>query len=432
MDPINLGIIGLLVLFALIVVGVPLAFTIGLVGLLGNGFLLGFQQAGLQLFQALFQTSTEFALSAVPIFIFMGSLVANGGMGKDLYTAVQRWFSWVPGGLAVTTVVSCAGLGAVTGVSAAGIGALGPIAMPEMKRSGYSDQLSSGALASASTLAILIPPSVAFIVYGIWTDTSIGKLFLAGVIPGLLLTGLYCLYIVIVSMVWPETAPRGAKPSWSDRWRSLPAVTPVATVFLGLLAGLYQGWFTPTEGAAIGCAIVMFALGLQRRITWGMVQRSAEDAARLTIMVFVIVAAVQAFSRFLVLTDVPHAVVNAVTSTGFTPPVIIALILMMYLVLGMVLDGMGMMILSLPFVFPVVMHLGYDPIWFGVVLTIMIEIGLLTPPVGMNCYLLHRVAPDISQGSIFVGVLPFVAIAFGAVILISVFPSIVLWLPSKI
>lgn len=432
MDPQTMGIIGLLALVVLITFGVPLAFGIGFVGIVGNAVLLGFNQAGTQLYQSLFQTSTEFALSAIPLFVFMGALISSGNLGKDLYGAVQRWFGFVPGGLAVTTVISCAGLGAVTGVSAAGIGALGPVALPEMRRAGYADGLSAGSLASASTLAILIPPSISFIVYGIWTDTSIGKLFMAGVIPGIVLTAMFCLYIVVAASFNPAVAPRGPSFSWRERMMVLPAVAPILVIFLGLLAGLYLGWFTPTEGAAVGCAIVASVLWPMGRLKWANVRSAAMFSGQITIMIFVVVMAVQSFSKFLVLTDVPKLVVDAAAGSGLPPAMIMALILLMYLFLGMILDSMGMMILSLPFVFPVVTHLGFDPVWFGVVLTVMIEIGLLTPPVGLNCYMLHQIAPYMRQADIFRGVFPFVLLAIASVGLFSLFPQIVLWLPSRL
>jgi C4-dicarboxylate transporter, DctM subunit len=431
MDVLTIGWIGIVALAILIVIGVPLAFAIGIVGIVGNIVVANFAQTSLQLYQVTFGLTTEFALTSVPLFIFMGQLVASGGIGRDLYEVVNKWLGRLPGGLAVTSVVSCAGFGAVTGISAAAVATLGTIVMPEMKRYGYDNGLAAGSLASASTLAILIPPSLAMVVYGIWTSTSIGKLFVAGILPGIFVTVVYSLYIVIRGVVNPSLGPVGERYSMTERLSALLKLTPVLAIFIFLIGGLYLGWFTPTEGAATGAFAVTVLLIAMRRLTLKGFAEVARSTVQLSVMVFTILIAVGLFSRFLVLTDVTGQMVQFVNAFGINKYAIFTMIVVLYLILGMFLDGLGMMLLTLPFVFPIVQALGFDPIWFGVIMTIMIEIGLLTPPVGLNCYILAQIAPHIPLGEIFRGVLPFVVLTLLCVVAFTIWPQIVLWLPQQ-
>lgn len=428
----TIGLVGLAALILMILLGVPLAFSIGLVAVVGNTLILGIEIASVQLYLSAFEATTQFILLAIPLFVFMGQLVALGGIGRDLYNFIYRWLGWLPGGLAISTVVSCAGLGALTGVSAAGVATLAPVALPQMERYKYASSLAAGSLASASALAILIPPSIAFIVYGVWTETSILKLFMAGLVPGVLLAFLFCVYIFIVALIRPDIAPRGAPEDMAEGASgSAMAVLPILTIFLLLIGGLYFGWFTPSEGAAVASVAVIGILALLGRLNFKMIRKSAESAARVTVMIFAIVVMVQTFARFLVLTGLPGGLTSLLTTSDFAPLTILVLILLAYLVLGMVLDTVGMILLTLPFFFPVITALGYDPIWFGVILVLMIEIGLLTPPVGLNCYLLSAIAPEVGLRNIFIGVLPFVAISLLVVAFLILFPGVVLWLPNQ-
>ncbi|MFN0302993.1 MAG: TRAP transporter large permease [Burkholderiales bacterium] len=431
MDLLTIGWIGIVALVSMIMIGVPLAFAIGIVGILGNIAVANYAQTSLQLYQVTFHLTTEFVLTSVPLFIFMGQLVSSGGIGRDLYEVVHKWLGRLPGGLAVTSVVSCAAFGAVTGISAAAVATLGSIVMPEMKRYKYSDRLAAGSLASASTLAILIPPSLAMVVYGIWTSTSIGKLFIAGIIPGLFVTAVYSIYIIGACMANPTLGPRSEFFPLAERVRALVKLAPVIAIFLFLIGGLYLGWFTPTEGAASGSFAVMLLLALMKRLTWKAIADAARQTAQLSIMVFAILISVGLFSRFLVLTDVTGQMVQFINAFGLNKYVVFTMIVMLYVILGMFLDGLGMMLLTLPFVFPIVVALGFDPIWFGIIMTIMIEIGLLTPPVGLNCYILAQIAPHIALGEIFRGVVPFVFLTLGCVVAFTIWPEIVLWLPQQ-
>lgn len=431
MDLLTIGWIGIIALVTLIMIGVPLAFAIGIVAIVGNIAVANYAQTSLQLYQVTFHLTTEFVLTSVPLFIFMGQLVSSGGIGRDLYEVVHKWLGRLPGGLAVTSVVSCAAFGAVTGISAAAVATLGSIVMPEMKRYKYSDRLAAGSLASASTLAILIPPSLAMVVYGIWTSTSIGKLFIAGIIPGLFVTAVYSIYIIGACMANPSLGPRSEAFPLAERVRALVKLAPVIAVFLFLIGGLYLGWFTPTEGAASGAFAVMLLLALMKRLTRKAIADAARQTAQLSVMVFAILIAVGLFSRFLVLTDVTGQMVQFINAFGLDKYVVFTMIVVLYVILGMFLDGLGMMLLTLPFVFPIIQALGFDPIWFGIIMTIMIEIGLLTPPVGLNCYILAQIAPHIPLGEIFRGVVPFVILTLGCVVAFTIWPEIVLWLPQQ-
>lgn len=431
----SVGLLGLVALVALIIAGVPLVWSIGLVAVLGNVVVFGISGTGLnltgiQLFQSAFESLTNFIMISIPLYIFMGQMVAGGGLGRDVFGAVYKWTGWLPGGLAVTTTVSCAGFGAVTGVSAAGIGTLAPIAMPEMRRYGYTDALAAGSLASASTLAILIPPSLSFVIYGILTEQSIGKLFLAGVVPGLLMTGFFVVYIIFRAMLRPEEAPRAKAHDRDGRWTALLRVTPVVVIFLFLMSGLYRGWFTPSEGAAVGCLAVAVVLAFMGRFSVTLLVDAAISAARISIMIFAIVVVVQLFSRFLVLTNIQGSLVAVMSDPALNRYVVLAMILFVFVLLGMVLDTIGMMLLTLPFVYPIIVKLGFDPIWFGVIMTIMVEVGLLTPPVGMNCYMLKQIDPALRLADIFRGVAPFVLICLLSVLLFTLVPEIVLALPK--
>ena len=422
----------MLALVTLIIAGVPLAFGIGAVGIIANTILVGPSQTALQIWQVTFQSTTDFIMTSIPLFVLMGQLVSAGGLGRDLYECVYKWLGRVPGGLAVTSVVSCAAFGAVSGVSSAGISAMAPIAIPQMQRFGYDNRLAAGSLASASTLAIMIPPSLAFVIYGIWTETSIGKLFIAGIIPGVLMAALFSIYIMVVCTLRPELGPVGPRFPLKERLTSLIKVVPIMLVFGLMVGGLYVGWFTASEAAAVGCSAVVVVLVAMRRLSWADTAQALVDTARLSVMIFAIVIAVQVFSRFLVLTDIPPAIVTAISQSGLPTWATLGLIMLLYLVLGMFLDSIGMMLLTLPFIFPVIQHLGVDPVLFGVVLTIMVEIGLLTPPVGMNCYILNQLVPSVKIGEIFRGVMPFVVICLLCVVLFLAYPQMVLWLPNRV
>lgn len=431
MEWVTIGYLSIAALVILIAVGVPLAFAITLVAV---GGLLGIfdpARTAVMIYQALFSRGTDFILAAVPLFIFMGQLVYRGNVGRDLYECVHKWFGRLPGGLAVTAVVTSTGFGAVTGVSAAAVATMASISMPEMRRYKYNIRLAAGSIATASTLAILVPPSILMIIYGLWTEQSIGHLFIAGIIPALLMAVLFCTYIVARCTLNPADGPPGQRYPLDERLRSLVKLTPIVLIFSIVIGGIYSGVFTPAEAAGAGSFTVLVLLLLMGRLTWNRIVAAAIDTARLTVMIFTIFVAVSIFTNLLVLTDVTGETVSWIADTGLNRYVILVLIVIMYLIMGMMLDPIGMLLLSLPFVYPVILHLGFDPIWFGVICTVLVEIALVTPPVGFNCYILKQVSgDDVSIFDVFFGVWPFVVLSLLVVVVLTVFPVLATWLPN--
>lgn len=430
MDPIAIGVLAIAFMLCLIVVGVPIGFSLGLVGIIGNGIVLGVPQTALQVQLVAWEVGNNFLLIAAPLFILMGQLVYRAGIATDLYDCTHKWFGRLPGGLAVTSVVTSAAFGAVTGSSIAAVHTMGSMVMPEMRRYGYDVRLATGSVTAAGTLAILIPPSVALVIYGVWTETSIGALFIAGIIPGVILAGLFCTMIVGRCIINPELGPAGPSFPMRERIASLAKLAPTAAIFTIVLGGIYGGVFTPSEASAVGVIGVLLVAAVMGRLRWRFVREALQEAGIVSAMVFLIIVSGILLSRFLVQTDVTQSLVGLIGSLDTHRVFIILLFVVMYLVLGAILDTFGMIILTLPFVFPIILELGYDPIWFGIFITVMIELALITPPIGLNVYVMHSVVPDIPVGAIFRGCIPFVFITLAFVGLMIAVPELALWLPS--
>ncbi len=410
--------------------GVPIALALLAIGAAGNLYLMGFPQTAMQIHMITWETGTNFLLIAVPLFIFMGQLVYHTEIASDLFDFVHKWFGRLPGGLAVTGVFTSAGFGAVTGSSVAAIASMGIMVMPQMKKYKYNLRLATGSLASAGTLAIMIPPSIPMVIYGVWTETSIGKLFIAGVVPGIMLAVGFCTMIVVRCMINPDLGPAGPEFSWSERLAALTKLLPTAIIFLIVLGGIYGGIFTPTEASAIGAAGVLMVALVMKRLNWKRLKDSLWQAGEITSMIYAILIGGVMFSRLLVQTDVTPSLVNYIGGLDVSPHTIIFLFSIMFLLLGAVLDTFGMLILTLPLVFPICRSLGFDPVWFGIYMTVMMEIAMLTPPIGLNVFVMQRVAPEVPLSEIFLGVLPFVVICLIIVVVITALPQLVLWLPS--
>ncbi len=431
MEPFTLGIIGLVALVVLIGLGVPLAFAIGAVAIVGNILFFDVVRAGVQTYNIVFNKGTDFILASVPLFVFMGQLVSVGNLGRDLYECVNKWFGRVPGGLAVTSIVTSTGFGAVTGVSAAAVATVATLSLPEMKRYNYNMQLAAGTIASASTLAILVPPSLLMILYGLWTESSIGRLFMAGILPAAIMMLMFCAYVMIRCWLRPEDGPKGERYPLRERLLALPKLLPILIVFGIVMGGIYSGFFTPSEAAGAGAFAVLVTLMLMRRLTWKGFLHATTQTGQITIMIFAIFITVNLFTSFLVLTGVTPRFVGFIAESGLDRYMVLVMIVVMFLLLGMILDPIGMLLLALPFVFPLMMQLDFDPIWFGVVCVILVEIALVTPPVGFNCFILKQVAGNLVQlRDIFLGTLPFVIMSLGMVALLAIFPGIALWLPG--
>ena len=431
MDPFFIGVAAIVVMIALIIWGIPIAFSLAIVGIAGNVVLLGPAQAATQLQLIAWETGTNFLLIAIPLFIFMGQLTYHTGLATDLYEVVYKWLGRMPGGVAVTATVSSAGFGAVTGSSVTTIATMGSMVMPEMKRYGYDPRLASGSVASAGALAILIPPSIPMVVYGVWTETSIAQLFVAGIIPGIIMAVLFAAYIVARCALTPNMGPRGPGFTWTEKWRSLVKLLPVILIFIAVLGGIYGGIVTPTEASAVGCAAVALVALAMRRLTLESVMKALDQAANISGVLFFVVIGGIFISRFLVLTGLTPGAVDLIIGLDLGTYGVIAMLVLLYLVLGTFLETFGLLVLTLPFVMPVFVDLGIDKVWVGIFLVLMIEMALITPPVGLNVFVMHKVAPDIGLPTIFRGSIPFVLITLGAVALFTLLPDLVLWLPRQ-
>jgi tripartite ATP-independent transporter DctM subunit len=431
MTPTLLGYLGFVALIGLIAFGVPIAWAVTIVAFSGLSLLLGPHQAVVQFFATAYNTGSEFLFMAIPSFILMGQIVARSGIGENLYDTMYKWFGRLPGGLAIASITACTGFGAVTGISSAAVGTMARMVLPEMRRYNYDMTLASGSLASAATIAIMIPPSLLMILYGLWTETSIGKLFVAGLIPGLLTMLVFSAYILVRCYLSPELGPAGPKFSWKERWLSLANLLPVIVIFTLVIGGLYGGWFTPGEAAGVGAAATLAVSVALGRLSWADFVEAVKDTARLSAMIFAILISASVLSRFFVATQVTTSIISWIAGSGVNNYVVLFLLLLLLLFLGCVLDAFGMVLLTLPFIFPIVTGMGFDPIWFGVQLVFLTEIALITPPIGINVFVIAKVQPDIPMAKIFLGALPFVLLSLALVVVFTIFPDIVMWLPNQ-
>jgi C4-dicarboxylate transporter DctM subunit len=360
----------------------------------------------------------------------MGNFVARAGLAHELFQAAYAFIGHVRGGLAHATIMACAGFGAICGSSIATAATMSRVAYPSMKKLGYSDELSTGVMAAGGTLGIMIPPSTIMVIYGIITETHIGKLFAAGVIPGLLTMALLMLGVVAVTARDPEHAPAGQRMSWSERWLALRGIWGVLLLVIVVLGGIYGGLFTATEGAGFGAfGAFLFAL-LRGRLTWRVLGQVLVESARTTGMLFTLLIAATIFANFVNFTTMPGDLRDWIMGLGLSPTLIVMAMMLIYIVLGTVMEELTMVLLTIPLFFPIVVALGFDPVWFGVLIVMIVQIGLISPPVGMNLFVLNALIPGVRLGQIFSGCWPFVAIMVGVLVLLVLFPAISLWLPS--
>jgi tripartite ATP-independent transporter DctM subunit len=365
----------------------------------------------------------------VPLYFMMGQLVQRTNIAYDLYEAVYRWLGRLPGGLAISSVVACAGFGAVSGGSVTAVATMAPMCIPAMRRYNYDDALATGSISAAGTLGILIPPSIIMVGYGILTETSIGALFIAGIIPGILMTIGYSVTIAIRCMINPELGPLGEKYSMREKVTSLTKVLPVFLTFLVVIGGIYLGIFTPTEAAGVGVLALLIISIVMRRLNWTNFKQSLLKSVHTSAMIFIIIIGGHMMGKFVVFTGLTEDVIGSFANADLSPLTVMLLISLLYIVLGMVLDVWGMLILTIPFTLPIIMNLGYDPVWYGIYAVIMSELALITPPVGINVYVMAKMAPDVPLTKIFSGVAPFFIFTLILVALITFFPDIAMWLP---
>ncbi len=432
MTPVFAGIIGIILFFLLMALRVPIALALAMVGVGGIACLASPVAARHILASEIYATFSSYSLSVIPMFTWMGFLAYYSGIGTKLYNLAYKAVGHLPGGLAVATQATCALFGTVCGSNTATAATIGAIALPEMRKYNYNDSLSTASVAAGGALGILIPPSVIFIVYGIATEQSIGRLFLAGILPGILLMVLYMLTVYIWTARRPELGPPGPKASWRERLAALRGgLLEVLIIFTVSLGGLITGWFTPTEAGAVGAAGVLLVSMIGRRLTWDGFLKSLADTTRTSAMIMLLVAGAVVFGRFIALSRLPFLMAGWAGSLALPPFVIILIILLIYLILGCFIDALALVLLTIPIFYPVAVEiLGYDPVWFGVVIVLVVAMGVITPPVGMNVYIIKGVAKDIPLETIFGGIWPFLAALAVCFLLLITFPQIATFLPS--
>ncbi len=428
MDSLTIGIIGSIALIGLVMIGVRVVFAAAAVGMIGLVFLIGWDAGAGIAGQIPHSKSVTYPLSVLPVFILIGFLAFHAGITQSLFDAARKWIGWVPGGLAVATVFATAGFAAVSGASTATAAVFARVAIPDMLKYGYDPRLAAGVVAAGGTLASLIPPSAILVIYAIIVEESVGKLLLAGFLPGLVSALIYV--ALIVGMAWRN--PSLGRPirgfTWKERITALPGALPIVLVIFIIFHAIYAGWATPTEAGSLG-AFVVFLMALWRGMRAKVLKEALMETAKLTVMIFSLIWGVLVFVRFLGFAGLPEAFAGWVASLDMPPLMIMIFILLSYAVLGMFMDAIGMLILTLPVVFPAVMALGYDPIWFGIIVVKMAEICLITPPIGLNCYVVNGVRPDIPLTTVFRGIAPFFVADVVTVGVLLAFPDIVLWLP---
>jgi len=430
MNPGTIAIISIIVLLFLFLLRMPVAYVMALVGFLGFSYTVSLG-GGLSLLAKDFWVMfSSHSLTVVPMFVFMGTLAFHSGMGGRLYDAAHRFFAQLRGGLALSTVIACAGFGAMCGSTIAGAAAMGKVTLPEMRRYHYDPALATGCVAAAGSLAILIPPSTVLIIYGIMTEQSIGKLFAAGILPGLLLTVLFGLAVFLLCHVRPALAPAGEKSSWKERIASLSGIIEMLILFALVMGGLFVGWFTPTEAGAAGAAGTLVLALARRKLTWRGLLNSLSETTRISAMVFLIITGATLFGRFMAVTRVPFELSEWVGGLGMSPYVIMGFIIFGYLIGGCFMDSLALITLTVPILYPVILKLGFDPIWFGIIIVLVGEMGVITPPVGINVYVIKGVAVDVPLETIFKGIFPFLGAIIVCTILLILFPSIALFLPD--
>jgi tripartite ATP-independent transporter DctM subunit len=428
------GIIGILLLLALIALRIPIAYSMLLVGFLGFSYLVSPQAALNMVTTELFSNFSSYTLSVIPMFVWMGFIAYYSGVGTGLYTLIYRLIGYRPGGLAIATQGACAIFGAICGSNTATAATMGAIALPEMRKYKYDDSLSTASVAAAGALGILIPPSVIFIVYGAATEQSIGKLFISGIIPGILLMVLYILTIFILVKINPEMAPAGQKFTFKEKIQALKGgLFEIIITFIISLGGLFAGYFSATEAGAIGAGSILFITLLRRQLKWDGFIKSLKDTTRTSAMIMLLVAGAMVFGRFIAVSRLPFEMANWAANLNLPPFMIMAVILIIYLILGCFIDALALVLLTVPIFYPVVTDvLGYNPIWFGVITVLVVAMGVITPPVGMNVFIIKGVAKDVPLETIFKGVWPFIIAIFACIALLIIFPQIATFLPNML
>jgi tripartite ATP-independent transporter DctM subunit len=430
MTPTTIGLIGIAALFLLIFSRLPVGYLMAVIGIVGFGTIVSFDAALNLTARDVFSVFSSYNLTVIPLFVFMGQIAFHSGISSRLFDAAYRFVGHIPGGLAIATIGACAGFSAICGSTNATAATMGAATLPEMKRYNYKPELATGVVAAGGSLGILIPPSVVFIVYGILTEQSIGELFVAGLLPGLLLCVLMVASILIWTRMRPDLGPKGEKFTLRQKLASLSGLVETLVIFVLVMGGLFKGIFTPTEAGGIGAFCTLAVALIRRNLNMEGFVQALFETTRITCMILVIVAGATIFSRFMAVTRIPFDIAGWITALDMSPAMIMCLIIGVYFLGGCFIDALALVMLTIPIFYPVILELGYDPIWFGVVIVLVTQIGVITPPVGVNVYVVSGVARDVPLNTIFKGVVPMLIAMIITTLLLIPFPQIALYLPS--
>ncbi|MFO7687323.1 MAG: TRAP transporter large permease [Desulfobacterales bacterium] len=434
MSPTLIGIIGIVFMLFIFMTRMPVAYVMALVGFLGFAFMISLQGGLNLLSRNVYESFSSYGLTTIPLFVLMGQFAFNSGISSRLYDTAYKFLGSTRGGLAMATVTACTAFGAVCGSSPATAATMATVGLPEMKRYHYADELASGAVASGGGLGMIMPPSVVLIVYGVLTEQSIGALFVAGILPAFLMTLLFIICIYIQCRIAPDQGPPGEKFTWRQKIKSLSGMGDTLTVFLLVMGGLFFGLFTPTEAAAVGAFGVLAVALIRRQMTWQGFVKSLYETLRTSCMIMFLIAGAVVFGKFLAVTRIPFDIATWIGGFNLPPFLILSAVVAVYLLGGCIMDALALVMLTIPIFYPVIIHLGYDPIWFGIIIVLVTQMGVITPPVGINVYVVYGVAQSVTGGvaleAIFKGIIPFLIAVIVGTLLMAVFPQIILVLPN--
>jgi C4-dicarboxylate transporter, DctM subunit len=432
MDPVLVGLLGIVLLLALFLLNMPVAFAMAFVGFLGFGYLVGWGAAVSLLIRDIFSQLSNYPLNVIVLFVLMGSFAFASGMSQRLYASANKIAGKMPAGLAVATVLACSGFAAICGSTAATAATIGRVALPEMRRFGYSRRMATGCIASAGGIGILIPPSTIFIVYGILTEQSIGSLFAAGILPGIVLTLFFVLTVFAVSYLGNGVAPAGEASSLKDKLKAVGRISDIFFLFALSIGGMFLGWYSPNQAAGVGAAGALILGVLHRELTWKKFFDATKEGLRTACMIMMLIAGASVFGKFMAVTTIPANLSMWVSDLPLPPIGVMIIICLLFFVSGCFIDAMALIMLTIPIIYPVILQLNFDPVWFGVVIVLISQIAVVTPPVGVNVYVIKGIAPDVPIASIFRGTFPFLVAMIVLLGLVLLFPELVLWLPLRL
>jgi len=431
MDLVLIGIIGIIFLFFLILIGVPIAFAMAFTGIIGLWIIEGPSATLAHIGLIPWEHGRDFIFVAIPLFILMGQIFYHAGLASDLYQSLSKLVGQVPGGVAIASVLACGGFGAITGSSIATVATMGSIIMPEMKKFKYNPQLATGVLAASGTLGILIPPSLIFIFYGVMTETSISKLFIAGILPGIITVAMFTLIIFVRCIINPMLGPKGPKSSAREKLYAIKNLLPLFSLFILIIGGIYIGAFTPTEAAGVGCFVVSIMALNKKNLSIKIFLSATKATVLISSMIFLIIVGGYIVAKFIAITGITELLISFIIDSNLNRIGFLIFLIILYILLGSMLDVFGMIVLTVPFLMPIISQLGIDPIWFGVFVVIMAEVGLITPPIGANVFVMKKVAKDIPMSTIFLGIIPFFVGELIIVTILIIWPEIPLMLVNK-